>query len=259
MEQKFLRKTTEDKVSIIIVTYNALDYVKKCLESVLANTDPMHEIIVVDNHSEAPTRNYVSSLNKYPNVKLILNEENRLWSPANNQGLKASAPDAKFCLLLNSDVEVFSPNWLWELQQPMHQYKNVGISGTQFNFLPIRPTYGAIDGCCFFIRKELLDEIGYLDENYPWNGAGAIFTYHAWVKGWYFYHVNNPDLLIHYGKRSRINNQIQLKNQKVNVFQIMKDLGLRPSYDPWAYLQYKLNMFDINRKLRHYLVPVSSD
>ncbi len=254
-----MRKTTEDKVSIIIVTYNALDYVKKCLESVLANTDPMHEIIVVDNHSDAPTRKYVSSLNKYPNVKLILNEENRLWSPANNQGLKASAPDAKFCLLLNSDVEVFSPNWLWELQQPMHQYKNVGISGTQFNFLPIRPTYGAIDGCCFFIRKELLDEIGYLDENYPWNGAGAIFTYHAWVKGWYFYHVNNPDLLIHYGKRSRINNQIQLKNQKVNVFQIMKDLGLRPSYDPWAYLQYKLNMFDINRKLRHYLVPVSSD
>jgi GT2 family glycosyltransferase len=121
-EESFFMNRMEKKVSIIIVTYNALDYVKKCLESVLANTDPMHEIIVVDNHSAAPTRQYVQSLRNYPNVKLILNKENRLWSPANNQGLKASASDAKFCLLLNSDVEVFSPSWLRELQHPMHQF-----------------------------------------------------------------------------------------------------------------------------------------
>lgn len=257
MEQKYLANFPEEKVSIIIVTYNALDYVSKCVESVLANTDPKHEIIIVDNHSEKPTIDYLKSLQTYPNIKLILNSENRLWSPGNNQGLRASAENAKFCLLLNSDVEVFKPNWLQELQAPMHKYSNVAITGTQFNFLPIRPTYGAIDGCCFLIKKTLMNDIGYLNENYPWNGAGAIFTYNAWVKGWYFYHVDQPDLLIHYGKRSRINNQIQLKNQKVDVKHIMKELGLKPSYDLLAYAKFKLNSFNINKKLAKYFKPIN--
>lgn len=255
MERRYLRKFPEEKVSIIIVTYNTLNYVTKCVESVLANTDPKHEIIIVDNASEKPTRDYVSSIQEHPNIKLILNNENRLWSPANNQGLKASADDSQFCLLLNSDVEVFKPNWLEALQKPMFQYKNVGITGTQFNFVPVKPTYGAIDGCCFMIRKSLLDEIGLLDERFPWNGAGAIFTYNAWAHDWYYYHVDDPGLLIHYGKRSRISNQLQLQNQKIEKFQVMQEAGLKPEYDLFAYIQNFLNKFKVNNKMRHYLIP----
>lgn len=241
----------EEKISIVVVTYNALDYVSRCLESVLTNTDSTHEIIVVDNASDKPTRDYVISMKQHPNVRVILNNQNRLWSPANNQGITASAHDAKFCLLLNSDVEVLRSNWLEKLQEPMMKYPKVGITGTQYNFSPIKPTYGAIDGCCFLIRKQLLNEIGLLDEKYPWNGAGYVFTQKAWANGWYYYHVNDQTLLIHHGKRSRVGNQIYLQNQKVDKLEVCREMGLNPSYDFFAYALHFFKLFSINRKQKH--------
>lgn len=243
---------TEKKVSIIIVTFNALDYVKKCLASVLANTRPMHEIIVVDNASDPPTRDYLVNLATSQPIKLILNQTNRLWSPGCNDGLRAAAEDAPFCLLLNSDTEIFRPDWLAVMQAPMHQYANVFISGIQHNFLPLKPFYGAIDGCCFLMQKSLIDEIGYLTEEYPWNGAGFIFSAKAWSRGHYYYHIDNPSLMVHYGKRSRIASQTLLDNQKVDVFQIMKDFGLKPRYDYLSYILHHLKRFDLNKKLERY-------
>lgn len=241
----------ERKTSIIIVTYNALDYVTGCIESLRANTAPGHEIIIVDNASDPPTRNYLESLHGLPGFRLILNKENRLWSPANNQGLLASAPDAEFCLLLNSDVKVLRPDWISRLQEPLLAHPRVGISGTQYNFSPVRPTYGAIDGCCFMVRKNLLKEIGLLDERYPWNGAGYVFTVRAWASGYYYYQVDRPKLLIHYGKRSRVSNQLQLQNRKVEKLEIVRDAGLRPGKGYLAYFLNRLGLWHINRRLKH--------
>jgi GT2 family glycosyltransferase len=181
-----------------------------------------------------------------------LNEENRLWSPANNQGLKNCAEDSKYCLLLNSDVQILDPAWLSELQKPMNKFQRVAITGTQYNFNHVKPTYGGIDGCCFMFRKELLDEIGLLDENYPLNGAGYVYTVNAWAKGWYYYFVDNDKLLIHFGKRSRIDKQTQLRNVRVNRFQVIKDAGLKPGNNYFAYFLNRLNLFNINKKLRRY-------
>ncbi|GAB4369240.1 MAG: hypothetical protein Kow0042_10860 [Calditrichia bacterium] len=243
----------EEKTSIIIVTYNALDYVRKCVQSLLANTDPIHEIIIVDNASGAETREYLLSLKKYPQIKLILNEKNLLWCPGNNVGLRESAPDSKYCLLLNSDVEIFRPDWLAKLQAPMNKYANVGITGTQYNFSHIGPTYGGIDGCCFMFRKRLLDIVGYLDERFPWNGAGYVFTVNAWAKGWYYYFVHCPDLMVHYGKRSRISNRTQKQNIRVNKIEVIREAGLKPTVNYWAYFLNRLHLFNINRRMSRYL------
>ena len=242
----------EKKVSIIVVTYNALNYVTTCFESLLANTNPKHEIIIVDNNSDQPTRDYIISLKKHPNIKVILNDENRLWSPANNQGLKNCTEDSSYCLLLNSDVKILDPEWLTELQKPMKKYSRVGITGTQYNFNHIKPTYGGIDGCCFMFRKELLEQIGLLDENYPLNGAGYVYTVNAWSRGWYYYFVDNEKLLIHFGKRSRIDKQTQLINVRVNRFQVIREAGLNPGYNYFAYVLNSFNLFNINKKLRKY-------
>ena len=238
---------SEAKTSIVIVTFNALDYVKKCLESVLKNTSQHHEIIIVDNASEDPTREYLNKFDPLPNFKLMFNKENRLWSPANNQGIKMASADSEFILLLNSDVEVFKPVWLQALQEPMKRWDRVAITGTQYNFDPVWPTLGAIDGCCFMFRKELLKEIGPLNENYPWNGAGSIFTYKAWKHGWYYYHVDDPSLLVHYGKRSRYSNNFQLRNQKVRKFEVMDEVGLKGRYAIVPFIKYKMNLLKINR------------
>ena len=54
-----------EKISIIIVTYNAIDYIKKCISSIIKfsiNYD--YEIIVIDNNSKLETRRYLSDLYK---------------------------------------------------------------------------------------------------------------------------------------------------------------------------------------------------
>lgn len=245
----------EKKTSIIIVTYNALEFIKKLIESLRKYTHPMHEIIIIDNNSQQETKDYLHSLNKYENFKIVFNKENRLWSPANNQGLQIASQDSEYCLLLNSDTEIFHKDWLLELQKPMNRFKNVGITGYQYNFSYISPTYGGIDGCCFLVRKKLFNELGYLDENYPWNGAGYIFTAKAWAQGWYYYFVNNPKMFIHYGKRSRFSSKSQLINQKVNKMEILKNLGLHPRKNYLALLRYHLKWFNINKYLeKKYLV-----
>ena len=239
----------EEKVTIVIVTYNAFDYVKRCLKSVIVNTHEIHQIIVVDNNSDKNTQDFLINLENDKKIKLVLNKSNRLWSPANNQGLKISDEDSKYCLLLNSDVEILKDSWIYELQKPMKE-KTIGISGTQYNFSPIKPTYGGIDGCCFMFKKFLLNKIGYLDENYPWNGAGFIFIVSAWEKGWYYYHVNDPSILIHYGKKSRKDNNLNLKNVSVDKYDIIREFNLIPKYNFIANFKYKLGFFNINNYIK---------
>ena len=53
-----------DFVSVTIVTYNSGRYIKRCLESVLAQKGPQIEIIVVDNNSTDGTRDILEALRR---------------------------------------------------------------------------------------------------------------------------------------------------------------------------------------------------
>lgn len=240
----------EKKTSIIIVTYNALDYVEKCLESIAKHTSDIHEVVVVDNASEPELREYLTYFSeKVRKLNLIFNDKNTLWSPGNNIGLKAAAPDSEYLMLLNSDTEVFDKQWIEKLQSPFGKYRNCGITGIQFNYLPIGPMFGAIDGCNFMISRSLFNQLGTLNEDFPWNGAGFEYSVKAWKAGFYPVQINEP-ILIHYGKRSRVSNQTMLHNQKVDTYGLMKKHGLKPNYSILSLVQYKLGIFSINKKLK---------
>ncbi len=234
------------KTALIIVTYNALDYVKKCIDSVFAHTDSQHEVIVIDNASQPDMLEYLGKLEESNKIHLIKNSENLLWLPAVNQGLQVISDDIEYCLLLNSDIEIYTDDWLQKLQQPMLENNSIVITGTHYNFLPVKPTYGAIDGCCLMFRRSLIDKLGYFDENYPWNGAPFIYSARAWNIGQYFYHIKDKSILHHHGKKSRLESKTQLKNRKVDHFQVMRDAGLQPQFDLWIKIRHKLNLFDIN-------------
>ena len=73
-----------NKVSIIMVTYNQLDYTKVCVQSIRENVAAgTYEMIVVDNQSEDGTRAW---LKEQPDMKCVFNEENRGFPTACNQG-----------------------------------------------------------------------------------------------------------------------------------------------------------------------------
>jgi len=83
-------------VSINILTYNGEKWIEKCIKSVLEQTYPDIEILVIDNASTDNT------LEKIQNIKTIKNEKNLGFSAGHNIGIKKSKGKYIFCL--NQDI-----------------------------------------------------------------------------------------------------------------------------------------------------------
>src|SRR5215831_1783221 len=95
-------------VSIVTVTFNAPDYVRRCLDSIEARTSKPYELIVVDNASDAPTRALLAERAAAGGIRLLQNEDNPLWAKACNQGLALAEPRSRYVLLLNPDCEALA-------------------------------------------------------------------------------------------------------------------------------------------------------
>ncbi|MFO7863503.1 MAG: glycosyltransferase [Salinivirgaceae bacterium] len=91
------------KLSVIIVNYNVLHFLRQCLRSVEnAKRNIAVEVFVVDNNSVDGSVAMVR--NEFPWVKLIVNKDNVGFSKANNQAIHQAKGD--FVLLLNPDTVV---------------------------------------------------------------------------------------------------------------------------------------------------------
>lgn len=115
-------KTSLPLVSIIILNYNGLDYLKDCLQSVSNVTYPALEVIVVDNNSNDPSVEFVK--NQYPNFKIVQLDKNYGFAKANNMGAQHAL--GKYFLFLNNDTLV-APNFILELVQAIERDPQIGI------------------------------------------------------------------------------------------------------------------------------------
>jgi len=88
------------ELSIIIVSYNTIDYLYECLKSLERFKDKRIEIFVVDNGSNDGSPDTVAT--NFPWATLIRNEQNRGFAAANNQAILKSA--GRYIMLLNSDT-----------------------------------------------------------------------------------------------------------------------------------------------------------
>ena len=60
------------KVDAVVVTYNRLDLLKKCLQALLSQTYKLQNIFVIDNNSQDETLLFLRELSKkYPSIKPI--------------------------------------------------------------------------------------------------------------------------------------------------------------------------------------------
>ncbi len=120
-------------VSIILLTYNALNYTKRCLDSILAHTSYPFELILVDNASTDGTPKYLTELVKNnSNFTLIENAENKGFAAGNNQGVAAA--NGKYVLLLNNDVLV-AEGWLENLVAGLELDERIGMVGPITNHI----------------------------------------------------------------------------------------------------------------------------
>lgn len=93
--------------AVAILNWNGLHHLKAFLAKVYEYSRDDAEVWVIDNNSSDDSVNYIKE--HHPEVKLVLLDHNYGFADGYNEGLKQI--DAKYFVLLNSDVEV-TPNWI---------------------------------------------------------------------------------------------------------------------------------------------------
>jgi GT2 family glycosyltransferase len=175
------------KVSVIIVNYNGMAHVDKCLSSVLNQTYQGYEVIFVDNASTDGSLEYVKKY--YPVCCFQVNEINRGYAGGINSAL--SVAKGNLIAPLNIDTEV-EPTWLEPLVMTLESDKSIGavtprimlfnqrriinamghnlhISGLSFcrglGYAYFQTSLrggevSGLSGCSYLIRRETIDQIG---------------------------------------------------------------------------------------------------
>ncbi|MBD2848618.1 glycosyltransferase [Paenibacillus sp. IB182496] len=172
--------------SIVIPTYNKVDYLKECVASIQRYTTEPYELIIVDNASEDGTADYLRGLR---GVRCRINAENLGFAGSVNQGLMMARGTT--LLILNNDI-VVTPRWLTNMLHCLHATH--GIVGPVTNYISgeqqIETGYQGMEemqqfaerynhsdpsqwvrterlmGFCLLMRRDDFLRIGYFDEGY---------------------------------------------------------------------------------------------
>ena len=113
-------------VSVVVLNYNGKIYLERCLSSLLNQTYPYVEIILVDNASSDDSVNFVRT--RFPAVKIIENEENLGFAAGNNVGIRIA--QGKYIVTLNNDTEAH-PEWLEHLVRVAESNETIGMCASK--------------------------------------------------------------------------------------------------------------------------------
>lgn len=113
------------KISVIIPSYNLLDDLKECIETILSFKDNLIDIIVVDNNSNDEIKNYLEKVKDEGKIKFISNAVNYGFTYAIEQGISISDKDSDI-LLLNNDA-ILTKGALEAMQYFSYNLPNCGV------------------------------------------------------------------------------------------------------------------------------------
>lgn len=196
-------------VSVLVVTWNARELLRACLQSLRAQTFRDFEVIVVDNASEDGTPELVSQ--GFPEMRLVRLGENRGFAGGNAEGLRHA--QGELVALLNNDAEA-APGWLEALVGAMLEDPRVGICTPKVVVKGTRVLDSAGGGlttafsgfkigmgedadrynerryvpggyaCACLYRRKMLEEIGFFDEDFVFNHEDTDLDLRALLAGW---------------------------------------------------------------------------
>ncbi|MDI6871444.1 MAG: glycosyltransferase family 2 protein [Bacillota bacterium] len=201
-------------LAVVIVTYRTRELVRRCLESVRADLPPdvPARIIVVDNASRDGTVEMIQR--DFPEVHLIANADNRGPAVAYNQGV-AAGRDARFVLMLNSDIEL-RPGTIRPMLVYLETHPDVsGVLGRLYNpdgtpqymrvqikqwrkpawDRPFRATF--VSTCFLMARREAFQRVGPFDEAYYFHNEDLDWSERATRLGLRFIYLPEVGVFHH--------------------------------------------------------------
>lgn len=228
-------------VSIIIVNWKSVDYLRKCLASIRAETHTIaYEIIVIDSGSYDGCDRMLRE--SYPEVRFLQSERNVGFAKSNNLAFKASR--GRNVLFLNPDTEVLGAA-LDTLHEQLHRLPKAGAVGckllnadlsiqtscvqslpTILNQLldteclrarwPNSPLWGTaalfassdkpaevevISGAALMLKRSVFEEVGCFSEEYFMYAEDGDLCYKVKQAGYRNYFIPQASI-IHHGGRS---------------------------------------------------------
>jgi glycosyltransferase involved in cell wall biosynthesis len=148
------------KVAIVVVSYNALEYARRMLRSVLRTAGVAFEIVVVDNDSRLATKLFWTAQRLLGRInRLALLDQNTFFAEGNNIGVALAPRDTTHLLLLNTDCEILDPNWLRRMLA-VHQEGATGLRYVTSGAWP------RADGFCLLVDRHCWKDG--LNEEYQW-------------------------------------------------------------------------------------------
>jgi GT2 family glycosyltransferase len=198
-------------VTVVIPTYGDPQLVIDAVASIRQTTERSKvRIIVSDDGSDAEVQRRLSELK---DAEVILGDSQQGFAANVNRAMRLAESDV---VLLNSDI-IARKGWLERLQFAAYEEDARGIIGARllygdrriqfagihrnlgapewfdhrFRFAPsdhgpaqISGEVLAVTGACMYIKKELIDQIGLLDEGYPMAYEDVDYSLRAWEAGW---------------------------------------------------------------------------
>lgn len=197
------------KASIIIVNWNGRHLLKNCLDSVVNQTYENFEVILVDNASSDGSISFVAE--NYPSILTVSLDDNRGFTGGNIAGFEVTTGD--YIVLVNNDVRLVD-EWLQFMVTAIETEPSIGLcsskiiidgtskidsagdvfttafTGTKIGEMHEQREYSErcfVPGACaaaVIYKRELLDDIGFLDDDFFLNHEDTDLNLRAMLAGW---------------------------------------------------------------------------
>ncbi|NLP11805.1 glycosyltransferase family 2 protein [bacterium] len=272
----------QHRLAVVLVSWNARDYLQKCLASWYQYAgDLAAHVCVVDNHSVDGSVEMVERC--FPQVQLLCNAENAGFARACNQGIQCSS--SEYILLLNSDCELID-RCIDSLLHGMEQDPQIGVagpillhsngavqraggervsllrlfqeqllfrsaSGGMCSLEEVRRRYSAascfatgfISGACMMIRRSMLPRTGLLREDFFMYGEDVEFCSRAQKNGFKTVVFSNAWIVHHKGQSAVKNLEPALRASVINHVRLIAEQQGRAAVIPALLIYFFGSLF----------------
>ncbi len=218
------------EINIIMVCYNSCLLTKRTIQSVLKNTKSIdYKFIIINNGSNDDTDAVIRSFLPNERIFYIENEENKGCGIGRNIGFRNIDDNCKYIIIIDNDI--YAPcNWDIKLINFMENNIKIGLGGPATNFAgtpqlienikdlnsdeeiekyaknhrskkiySLVPDKWSVIGFCQIIRREVLDKVGFFDEEFKLYGCeDNDFCYRVQKNGWDLAYIDSV-FVYHHG------------------------------------------------------------